>query len=75
METELKLTPVKAIRAKCLDCCCDQRDEVKLCPVKTCPLWAYRLGKNPNRKCKPLNEEQRKAAAVRLAKARLSKEK
>ena len=40
-------TPVKAIRAKCLDCCCNQRLEVKLCPAKGCPLWPYRLGHRP----------------------------
>lgn len=40
-----RLTRGKAIRAKCLDCCCGQRNEVKLCPVTTCPLWIYRLGK------------------------------
>ena len=62
-------TPIKAIRAKCLDCCCDQREEVKLCPAKDCPLWPYRMGKNPNRK-RTMTDEQRKAAAERLAKAR-----
>lgn len=28
------LTPMKAIRAKCLDCCCGSSVEVKLCPVR-----------------------------------------
>lgn len=42
-----RLTPVKAIRAKCLDCCCGQRGEVRLCPVPSCPLYPYRLGKRP----------------------------
>ena len=68
MEDELK-SPIKAIRAKCLDCCCDQKDEVKLCPATTCPLYPFRLGKNPFRK-REMSEEQRKAAAARLAKAR-----
>lgn len=27
------LTPIKAIRAKCLDCCCQQQIEVRLCPL------------------------------------------
>ena len=62
-------TPINAIRAKCLDCCYDQREEVKLCPAKDCPLWPYRMGKNPNRK-RTMTDEQRKAAAERLAKAR-----
>ena len=42
-------TPLKSIRAKCLDCCCDQAQEVRLCPSQTCPLWPFRMGKNPNR--------------------------
>ena len=29
--SEIKV-PLKAIRAKCLDCCCGQANEVKLCP-------------------------------------------
>jgi len=45
-----KLTPVKAIRAKCLDCCGGQPKEVRLCPSAGCPLYWYRFGKNPNRK-------------------------
>ena len=43
------LTPVKAIRAYCLDCSGDSAHEVKLCPISECPLYKYRLGKNPNR--------------------------
>ena len=43
------LTPIKAIRAKCLDCCCGQRNEVVVCPCADCPLYPYRFGKNPNR--------------------------
>ena len=45
-----RLTPVKAIRAKCLDCCCGQPKEVRLCVIPDCPLYNYRFGKNPNRK-------------------------
>lgn len=43
------MTPIKAIRAKCLDCCCGQYKEVKLCPCSDCPLYPYRLGKDPHR--------------------------
>lgn len=42
-----KLTPIKAIRAKCLDCSCGQFKEVKLCPIKNCPLYEYRNGHRP----------------------------
>ncbi len=45
-----KMTPLRAIRAKCLDCSNDQWLEVKLCQVPKCPLFAYRFGKNPKRR-------------------------
>jgi phosphopantothenoylcysteine synthetase/decarboxylase len=42
------LTPIKAIREKCLhDCCCGSRAEVKLCSITDCALWPYRHGKRP----------------------------
>lgn len=41
------LTPVKAIRAKCLDCCGWQAKEVRLCTCPQCALWPYRMGKKP----------------------------
>ncbi len=42
------LTPMSAIRKKCLDCCCWSANEVKLCELDTCPLHSYRLGKKPD---------------------------
>lgn len=42
-----KLTPIKAIRAKCLDCTCGQFSEVRECRLTTCPLWEYRMGHRP----------------------------
>lgn len=44
-----RTTSLKAIRLKCLDCCCGSAHEVKMCPLKNCPLHLFRLGKNPNR--------------------------
>ena len=58
------LTPIKAMRAKCIDCCAGQKNEVKLCPATDCSLYPYRMGHNPNRQ---LSDEQRKAAAERAA--------
>jgi len=43
------LTPVKAIRAKCIDCCAGQVAEVRKCVMPDCPIFPFRLGKNPNR--------------------------
>lgn len=45
---EKKMTPLKAIRLRCLDCCCQQPNEVRLCTVKDCSLWPYRFGKTPD---------------------------
>ena len=42
-----KLTPIKAIRAKCLECSNGQFKEVRLCPIKKCPLYEYRNGHRP----------------------------
>jgi hypothetical protein len=46
------LTPLAAIRAKCLDCCCGSFKSVKFCTLDgvnstRCALWPYRLGKRP----------------------------
>lgn len=43
------LTPIQAIRAKCLDCSCGSCREVRLCETKGCDLWPYRMGKRPKR--------------------------
>ena len=72
MADEKAMSPIKAIRAKCLDCCCDQLSEVKLCPAVDCPLYPFRLGKNPNRS-RNMTDEQRQAAKERLAKARAAR--
>ena len=36
--------PLKAIRAQCLNCCCDLPAGVAACPVTSCPLWPWRFG-------------------------------
>lgn len=59
-----------AIRAKCLDCCAGQMQEVKLCIFEDCPLYLYRRGKDPN-SARVMTDEQRQAAARRLRQARL----
>lgn len=44
------LTPVKAIRAKCLDCSCGNKAEVRNCTIIDCSLYPYRLGHRPKKK-------------------------
>lgn len=63
------MTPMRAIREKCIDCCCGFVSEVKRCTCSDCPLYNFRLGKNPNIKRK-YTEEQRQQMAARLAKIR-----
>lgn len=50
---------LKAIRAKCVDCCCGQLAEVRLCPCDNCPLWPYRMGKRPKIPADTAAEEKR----------------
>ncbi len=44
-----KLTPLKAIREKCLQCCCGSYKEVRECEVTDCALYAFRHGKRPQK--------------------------
>ncbi len=53
-------TPVKSIRKKCLDCCCGQMVEVRLCPCKDCALWGYRLGHRPKKTSDSLENSEEK---------------
>lgn len=43
------MTPIKAIRAKCLDCMCNNTAEVRRCPCENCPLYPYRMGHRPKK--------------------------
>ena len=67
------LTPKKAIRLRCLDCCGGSSHEVRLCPAKGCGLWPHRLPqgltKDPEGKVKVERErsEAQKAADARNA--------
>lgn len=68
MSEKLVTNPVKAIKAKCMECCCYQREEVKQCPVEACALWSFRLGKNPYRakSTREFTPEQKQKNAERL---------
>src|SRR5262245_45321354 len=62
--------PLKALREKCLDCCCGNAAEVRKCVAVDCPLWPFRMGANPFRKKRVLSAEERSRIAARLAQAR-----
>ena len=40
--TDIDLTFKEAILAKCWDCCCYERKEVKACTIKECPLMKFK---------------------------------
>ena len=42
-----RVSPLRALRMKCLDCCNDSAQEVRLCTAVDCPSWPFRMGKNP----------------------------
>ncbi len=54
-------TPIKAIRAKCLDCCNESFAEVRACNIKKCPLWEYRFGHRPKNDSDPEQEGEEDA--------------
>ncbi len=45
----MDLTPIRAIRAFCLECVGHQSGAVRTCADDLCPLWPYRMGLDPGR--------------------------
>ena len=70
---EYKKNPVKAIREKCIECMGGQTYEVAKCTCERCPIYPFRLGKNPFRTAHAMSEEQKAIAAKRLQTYRESK--
>ena len=61
-------SPLKAIKAFCVDeCCCGTYDAMKTCKREVCPLYEFRFGKNPYN-TRQLTDEQRQAASERMKK-------
>jgi hypothetical protein len=42
------LTPIEAMREKCLDCTGQHPKEIFLCRLTNCRIWPYRMGRRPN---------------------------
>lgn len=59
-------SPLKTIRAHCLDCS-GTAHEVELCPCVSCKLYAYRFGHDPRREKRTLTDEQRQIMRERFA--------
>ncbi|MFC1715621.1 hypothetical protein ACFL6S_18270 [Candidatus Poribacteria bacterium] len=51
-EEKPRLTPLKSIKARCLDCSNHSPKEVRECWNTACVLYPYRMGRNPNLKGK-----------------------
>lgn len=69
---EKRISPLKAIRLKCLDCSCGSSNEVKLCPVEKCPLYPFREGHNPFKAKRKYTPEEKAALTSHLAQIRPS---
>ena len=54
--TTKELTPIRAIRAYCLECSNYSAYEVTNCTIPTCPLYPFRYGKTGNKR--EVSEEQ-----------------
>jgi hypothetical protein len=71
-------SPVKAIRAHCIDCSGGSSNEVEKCVMTDCPLYPFRFGVNPfnsrTGKKKELTDEQRAEMRERFEKNVLKKE-
>ena len=61
------LTPIKAIRANCVECCCGSSKAVRECHIETCALWPYRMGRRPGRLLEPGASETNEVGTAFLA--------
>lgn len=65
-----ELSPLKAIRLNCLECSGGLSEEVRQCPITTCPVYPFRFGKDPSRNPMKLSDDQRAALRERFEKIR-----
>ena len=65
-----RVSPLRAVRLKCLDCCNGSAREVRLCTAVDCPSWPFRMGKNPWRA--PLGAEAHAQRAATMNRNRAS---
>ena len=67
------MTPLKAIKEKCLDCCCGSTQEVKACPISDCSLFPFRFGKNTLIH-RTISDDAKQAMRENVERARAAKE-
>ena len=61
-----KLTPLRSMRAKCLECSNRSPTDVLACEIVDCTLWPYRSGKRTGTSA--ASEETKKASSDRMKK-------
>ena len=66
-------SPLKAIRKNCILCIGSIREVPNCTAEKSCPLFPFRMGKNPFRTPRVVTDEQREAARERFKRSRESK--
>lgn len=66
-------SPQKAIVNFCISCMGYHKTWVKECTAKDCPLYEFRLGRNPYRKVREYSDEELENLKNRAKKARESK--
>jgi hypothetical protein len=63
-----RVSPLRALRMKCFDCCNGSTQEVRLCTAVDCPSWPFRMGRNLWRV--PLSAAVRTQRAATMARNR-----
>ncbi|OYW52990.1 MAG: hypothetical protein B7Y80_18670 [Hyphomicrobium sp. 32-62-53] len=58
-----RMSPMKTLRLRCLDCCAGSTARVRLCVSVTCPSWPFRMGENPWRAA-PSESKREQARAL-----------
>jgi hypothetical protein len=66
------VSPLAALRARCVDCCAGAVSEVRRCRQTICPSWPFRMGSDP---WKEPTDAQLAARRTNAAKARAAKTK
>jgi hypothetical protein len=41
------MSPLRALRLRCIDCSGGSANEVRFCTAVRCPAWPFRMGRNP----------------------------
>ena len=67
-------TPLKAIKAKCVECCAGEGDPTK-CEIKTCPLYWFLLQHKREKEARPKRVMSDEERARRIELCRVAREK